>query len=108
MQLLASDFMGPPLYEIDELIEKQVQQAVQNYGALVQHRRALKKTPEGEEQYWSVICDDREVLCYSVMVEIGGRRLLVMGPKRPSQHIQLYDLIITTLESSGAKRVEKL
>jgi len=100
--------MGPPLYEIDESIEKHARQALEGASASLQPRGNLKKWPEGEEQYWSVVYDGMEVFCFGVMLEFSGRRLLIMGPKRKSTHIHLYDSMLSELEKSGAKRLEKL
>ena len=100
--------MGPPLYEIDELVEKHVRIVIENAGALIKERGNLKKWPEGEEQYWSVVYDSQEVFCFSVFVEISGRRLLIMGPKRKSPHIHFYDSMLNELGKSSAKRLEKL
>ena len=100
--------MGPPLYEIDELVEKHVRIVIENAGALIKERGNLKKWPEGEEQYWSVVYDSQEVFCFSVFVEFSGRRLLIMGPKRKSPHIHFYDSMLNELGKSSAKRLEKL
>ena len=100
--------MGPSLYEIDESIEKHARQAIANVGASLKLRGDLKKWPEGEEQYWSVVYDGQEVFCFGVMVEFSGRRLLIMGPKRKSPHIHLYDSMLSELKKSGAKLLDKL
>ena len=100
--------MSPVLYEISQSSVDQLSRTMEANGALVVRRSELKRTAEAEEQYWSVRVDEYEIFSFSVALEPSGRLLLVVGPKRKSPHDHLYDLFVTLLEASDARKLDKL
>jgi hypothetical protein len=96
------------LYGIDRGMEATLGIFVQSEEHSLSAKGALKRTPEGEYQIWSVLLNNQEVFWYSVALDPNGRVTILIYPAKKRSDQTFYLAFLSKLESLGAKRLEGL